>query len=103
LHLWEWGTRRVAPSGRLVPAWHARCIVSTEKEAIMTRQLSALALAAALLPHAAAAQTVENHLSCWTIKDSAPAQRYQTTVITPPAPRRARSARRRASPARRPP
>ena len=49
----------------------------------MTRQLSALALAAALLPHAAAAQTVENHLSCWTIKDSAPAQRYQTSVVTP--------------------
>ena len=48
----------------------------------MTRQLSALALAAALLPHAAAAQ-VENHLSCWAIKDSAPAQRYQTTVVTP--------------------
>jgi len=48
----------------------------------MTRQLSALALAAALLPHAASAQT-ENHLSCWAIKDSAPPQRYQTTVVTP--------------------
>ena len=49
----------------------------------MIRQLSALALAAALLPHGAAAQTVENHISCWAIKDSAPAQRYQTTVVTP--------------------
>jgi hypothetical protein len=52
------------------------------EEAIMTRQLCTLALAAALLPHAASAQ-VENHLSCWAIKDSAPQQRYQTTVATP--------------------
>lgn len=46
----------------------------------MTRTHIALALTAALAPSAALAQPVQNHLTCFAIKDSAPPAKYQVNV-----------------------
>src|SRR5262245_47500465 len=50
------------------------------QETIMTRTHLVLTLAATLAPAAALAQPMENHLTCYAIKDSAPPTRYQVTI-----------------------